>query len=232
MQNCPFSNCRDTGSQHGNALFLILIAVALFAALSYAITQSGRGGGTITKEKNKLLAAQLVQTMGEIEQGYNKMILLGATPPSIAHESMFSTGGDNPGWGSANGYGDFCSTGTDCLFSPDGGGVAVPSIPLEVVSSNHYGLGHFGEATGFNGIAVENEPYVVNSVDVGTSAADLEVIMPDITRDICVEINKGLGLNIDPDDYAPDNAPSDHSACVHSSEGAGYYRYYLILRAL
>ena len=50
--------CRE----EGNVLFLILIAVVLFAALSYAVTSSTRsGGGSVSKDKAKSYAAAIVQ---------------------------------------------------------------------------------------------------------------------------------------------------------------------------
>ncbi|MGB1077249.1 MAG: hypothetical protein ACPG05_02995 [Bdellovibrionales bacterium] len=64
--------------ESGNVLFLILIAVALFAALSYAVTQSSRGGGDgATKEKNTFSGLEYVQIGRDIKVAVQRLMLIG-----------------------------------------------------------------------------------------------------------------------------------------------------------
>ncbi len=68
-------------TQRGNILFLILLAVVLFAALSYAVTSSTRGGGKdASPEKYKTMAAQLVQFGTLVEQSIIRARTVGGAP--------------------------------------------------------------------------------------------------------------------------------------------------------
>ena len=60
----------------GNVLFLILIAVALFAALSYAVTSSSRGGGKgISEEKANMGAAAIEQYVAHLRAEVQRLMI-------------------------------------------------------------------------------------------------------------------------------------------------------------
>lgn len=110
---------RKTSSpaQSGNVLFLILIAVALFAALSYAVTQSTRsGGGDASKETNVTLGAAVIQSTAEISVAIQRMVASGVSLSDINVATP-----------------DLSSVMTDAekrqsIFHPDGGGAIFPRI--------------------------------------------------------------------------------------------------------
>lgn len=80
-------------NERGNALFLILIAVALFAALSYAITQSGRGGGSgVDKETVVITSGQVVEQPAAVRTAVTRMIITGVAAASVKFDTTASVG--------------------------------------------------------------------------------------------------------------------------------------------
>ena len=69
--------------ERGSVLFIILLAVALFAALSYAVTSSTRStGGDASKETNALNAAQMVQYTSVLDNQLMRMRISNNCDPS------------------------------------------------------------------------------------------------------------------------------------------------------
>jgi len=153
-------------SSNGNALFLILIAVALFASLSYAITSSSRGGGGIEKEQEQLDNAVNEQCEGSVQYGVNKLkILNGCADSYISYELADGTNENstNP-------------SDTECfVFHSDGAGVVAcgnyldPTVPVGTIlppdtstyasagtglfgRCNSWGTGVFGPVDHCNGL--------------------------------------------------------------------------------
>lgn len=99
-------------NNRGNALFLILIAVALFAALSYAVTQAGRSGsGSIDREQRRIQIAQTLQYFSQIKNATDRMQLISGCDVT---ELGFYGDGARPECG---------------IFHVDGGNVPVSRTP-------------------------------------------------------------------------------------------------------
>jgi hypothetical protein len=107
-----FPNC--TNRERGNALFLILIAVVLFAALAYAITQSNRGGGNAGNETVETQYAQYAGIFNLAAMEFTRLRLKGCAISDISGRT-----GDPP------------SSNANCHFySAHGGSFPYTTIPL------------------------------------------------------------------------------------------------------
>lgn len=106
--------------EHGNAIFMILIGIALFAALGYAFTSSSRVSTTLlTDEQATTAANQIIAYGNEVKNAVQRMTLRGCDDNEISFENNVVAGYTNAGAPSSN----------KChLFQGAGGGLAWSSI--------------------------------------------------------------------------------------------------------
>ncbi|PCJ03203.1 MAG: hypothetical protein COB14_00265 [Alphaproteobacteria bacterium] len=163
-------------SQSGNVLIYILIVVALLAALSYAIAQSGRGSvGGLSKERARLYATEILEYGGIIRQAVSQIRLRGYQDREISLENNIVADYENTN----------CDDSECEIFNVNGGGVhyfAPKSVWLDNTQSSEseYGTLYFhGEAS---------------VVEVGLVRDDLIMFMPYVKKEICMAINKQLGI--------------------------------------
>ncbi len=180
---------KNAQPQAGNVLFLILIAVALFAALSYAVTQSSRSGGDgVTKDKIKLEASSLIQYATMLENAISRLQVINrCTDLQI---DFFMTGVTNAGFQHA-------TEKTQCkVFHADGGAVPFQTVPEGVAATSAVDVWRF---TG--------QQYHRH---VGSGEPELTA-MAVVTREACLAINDKLGI-VNPSGEPPGDPHFAYSA--------------------
>lgn len=163
----------NKGQERGNALFLILIAVALFAALSYAITQSGRGSGTVDRETVVITAGQVVEQPAAVRTAVTRLIITGVSAASVTFTGAASA--------------------SDVFDTATGGGGATDLPPPKAAcntASNCASWTYLPAASTTTGFFI---------MGVGTVATDAIAYLSDVTTSVCKQIQKGLGLSTDID---------------------------------
>ena len=184
--------------QSGNVLFLILIAVALFAALSYAVTQSGRsGGGDASAEKNAIIASELLQYSTALRTAITRMQISNRCEDTDLSFERAPFNGSDPCYVNPNNTSNFSCF----VFHPDGGGVPEGIPPQDGVATEN-GVTGFSECTDkyfydarriINGIGLDTPSASANEVTVRLQ----------VTQGICESINENISgsRSIPTDDF-------------------------------
>lgn len=169
----------DFKSEHGNVLVYILIAVALFAALGFAVSNMMRSGGSsIGAEKQGVSASEVLSFSKSMRDGVQLMhISNGCSDVQISLERSPFDGSDT-NYVNASSPADFSCH----VFHPDGGGVS-----YQLMSSNING----GADWIFTGA---NDGKDIGSECVTDDCADLIAILPGVPVELCRAINKQLGI--------------------------------------
>lgn len=179
----PNKSIQRRQAESGNVLFLILIAVALFAALSYAVTQSTRSGaGDTASETNLISSAQLTQYPAGIRTSVVRMLIGGIAVDDLLFHSPsdFATIITTP------------ALEQRAVFHPSGGNATYQNAPLDVLSIPGTTLAGYVAGQWYYNANIQ----IMNIGITGTGPGnDVVAFLPYVSTGICRRMNEEVGLS-------------------------------------
>jgi hypothetical protein len=170
----------NSSNESGNVLFLILIAVVLFAALSYAVTQTSRSGSG-TDDGALIDAAQVSQYPASVRTSLIRMMVDGVQPADMEFNAPADFADlDNARAG---------------VFHPTGGKATYVLASGDFMESATQTAWTFNMRNQINLIGLTNGTTVPNA-----ASADLIAFLSGITDGLCTKINTDVGITTTPAD--------------------------------
>lgn len=150
----------------GNVLFMILIAIVLFAGLTAVMSQSDKGTGSLSNERTNLAADRIGAAGVDIKRAVDTILRGGnsETTVSFAHASL-------------TGYGTPDTAPKVEVFNIAGGGATFIDLPDGVNNGSQW---EFTAATAAPGVGDD-------------ATADLIMVLPNVTEKFCRAYNKKAG---------------------------------------
>lgn len=174
-------------TQRGNILFLILLAVVLFAALTYAVTKGIQGGGKdASAESDRAGAAAVIGQATAIHNAVMRMTTTGGY-----RLNQISFGYDVTRYSGAvtldTYHNNACTTDACRVFKPGGGGVAPVTFEKYATAEPNNWVSTYPKP-GFYDIYMGQWP------GAKTDANDIIMRIMALKPGICAEIRAQLGL--------------------------------------
>jgi hypothetical protein len=167
-------NRSASSGQSGSVIFYVMIGVALFAALGFAVARMMQGGGTAPTELKTAAASGVLQYADTVRTAVRTMQINGVDVDKICF--------DNAGWGNGNYNFAACGDPANEVFDPAGGAVIWEKNSGEIRNSASW---LFTGANGIKGVGTT----------CGTAAcSDLKMVLSGLTEETCLEINQQLGI--------------------------------------
>lgn len=161
-------------AESGNVMFYILIAVALLAALSYAVAQGSRASvQNLTEDRQRLLASEIIEYADTVKRAVQQLRLRGVAFNALEFDDPALTGYDNPA----------CGAGDCMIFDPAGGAVIFKSASADALTAPMPWA-----------FIANNEIEMVGTTTGDAAGADLLMVQPDLIREVCILINDLLGV--------------------------------------